>query len=83
MAYKYEFSEDEVNELLGEDLSIAASLATLINTNGDIRSFLIAKLEEREEEATRFHLSQAPRWMDEREPKESLGIARALGMPTY
>lgn len=59
MAYIYKFTEEEVNELLGEDLSLAASLATLINDNGDIRAFLIKKLEAREKELAAFHLSQS------------------------
>lgn len=80
MANEYTFTADELTELLGEDLSLAASLAELINNGGDIRSFLVEKLLEREEELAIFHLSQAPRWMDEHAFKESLGIARRLGL---
>lgn len=58
MAYEYKFTEADLIELIGDDLSLPASLAALINDGGDIRSFLIKKLEEREEELTRFHLSQ-------------------------
>jgi hypothetical protein len=83
MGYQEKFTEEDLTELLGDDLSLAASLATLINDNGDIRTFLLNKLREREEEAARFHLSQAPRLMTDHEFKESLGIARALGIPTY
>jgi hypothetical protein len=76
MAYVYKFTEDELVELIGDDLTLPASLATLINEGGDIRAFLVKKLEEREEELAVFHLSQTPRWMNEREFKESFGIAR-------
>jgi hypothetical protein len=51
MAYQYKFSEEEVNELLGEDLSLAASLTTLINENGNIRAFFVRKLEQIQERA--------------------------------
>lgn len=61
MATNYEFTEEEVTELLGDDLSLAASLAALINEGGDIRQFLIEKLEARQEELAKFHLSQAPK----------------------
>lgn len=64
MAYVYKFTEDELVELIGEDLSLPASLATLINDGGDIRSFLIKKLEEREEELAVFHLSQSAAYSD-------------------
>jgi hypothetical protein len=80
MAYEYKFTEEDLVELIGDDLSLPASLATLINEGGDIRAFFIEKLEAREEELAKFHLSQAPRWMDEHEFKESLGIARRLGL---
>jgi hypothetical protein len=83
MAYESKFTTEDVNELLADDLSIAASLATLIIEGGDIRAFLIMKLEAREEELATFHLSQEPRWMDDLGFKESLGILSALGRPKY
>lgn len=64
MAYVYKFTEDELVELIGDDLSLPASLAALINDNGDIRSFLLNKLLEREEELAIFHLSQSQKNSD-------------------
>ncbi len=49
MGYQEEFSADDVNELLADDLSLANSLYTLIIENGDIRTFLLTKLRERAE----------------------------------
>lgn len=63
MAYK--FTEEELVELIGDDLSLPASLAKLINEGGDIRSFLVKKLEEREEELALFHLSQSDSDVDD------------------
>lgn len=80
MTSEYRFTEEDLVELIGDDLTLPASLATLINNGGDIRSFLVEKLLAREEELAIFHLSQEPRWMDEHEFKESLGIARRLGL---
>lgn len=83
MTIGYKFTEEQVTELIGEDLSLGASLADLLTNGGDIHNFLIQKLLDREEELATFHLSQASRWMDDRELKQALGIARAVGMPTY
>jgi hypothetical protein len=46
----YAFTEEDLTELLGDDLTLAASLAKLINEKGDIRAFLVKKLEERLEQ---------------------------------
>lgn len=72
---KTNFTEDELNELLGEDLSLADSLAKLINGNGDLRAFFIQKLEDRQEELATFHLSQSPRWMG----NDDFGLRLACG----
>jgi hypothetical protein len=74
MGYQENFTAEEITELLADDLSLAASLATLILENGDINAFLVTKLRERAEEADKFHLSQAPRWMNDRELKVSSGL---------
>lgn len=51
MGYQENFTEEQVQDLLDEDLSVASSLATLINENGDIRTFLVKKLKELQEQA--------------------------------
>lgn len=64
MATEYKFNEEDLVELIGDDLSLPASLATLINEGGDIRAFLVKKLEKREQELAVFHLSQSGSYGD-------------------
>lgn len=59
MTSQYKFSEQDLIELIGDDVSLPGSLATLINEGGDIRSYFIKKLQEREEESAKLHLSQS------------------------
>jgi hypothetical protein len=60
----YQVTEEDLTELIGDDLTLAASLAKLINENGDIRAFLEKKLIQRNEELVDFYESQQPRWTD-------------------
>lgn len=62
----YLVTEEDLIELIGDDLTLAGSLAKLINENGNIRSFLEKKLIERNEELVDFYESQLPRWSDDR-----------------
>lgn len=58
MGYQEKFTEEEVEELFADDLSLAFSISELINKGGDIHVFLTKKLLERREAIEEYQRSQ-------------------------